>query len=162
MHSFKMLPATAIKSLLLFALVFLLSLTSLVDSSNDTDETGLSSTYSSIRIGVVLDLDSPMGAMLDLCLSMAHSDFYSVHSNYQTRLSLHRKNAKGQFGVGSAGGTSSFSLNFELLPAVESFRLIKDFLLSLLKDVACSPFVSFPPVRWEVTDSSYSDPQKTN
>ncbi|XP_071909558.1 glutamate receptor 2.7-like [Coffea arabica] len=93
-----------------------------IDSRNDTDETGLSSTHSSIRIGVVLDLDSPMGAMLDLCLSMAHSDFYSVHSNYQTRLSLHRKNAKGQFGVGSAGGTSSFSLNFELLPAVESFR----------------------------------------
>ncbi|KAL3535328.1 hypothetical protein ACH5RR_003789 [Cinchona calisaya] len=38
----------------------------------------------SIKIGV-LDLNSLMGAMIDLCLSMTYSDFYSVHSDYQTR-----------------------------------------------------------------------------
>ncbi|KAL2480996.1 Glutamate receptor 2.7 [Abeliophyllum distichum] len=50
--------------------------------------------YSLVHIGVVLDLDSSMGSMADLCISMALSDFYAQHSNYRTRLQLHTKNAE--------------------------------------------------------------------
>ncbi|KAL2502317.1 Glutamate receptor 2.8 [Forsythia ovata] len=50
--------------------------------------------YSLVHIGVVLDLDSSMGSMADLCINMALSDFYSEHSNYRTRLQLHTKNAE--------------------------------------------------------------------
>ncbi|KAL2502318.1 Glutamate receptor 2.7 [Forsythia ovata] len=50
--------------------------------------------YSLVHIGVVLDLDSSMGSIADLCINMALSDFYSEHSNYRTRLQLHTKNAE--------------------------------------------------------------------
>ncbi|KAK6162371.1 hypothetical protein DH2020_002212 [Rehmannia glutinosa] len=44
------------------------------------------------RVGVILDLsstDSPVGRIGMSCLSMAHSDFYSVHRDYKTRVFLH-------------------------------------------------------------------------
>ncbi|KAL0340029.1 UNVERIFIED_CONTAM: Glutamate receptor 2.8 [Sesamum radiatum] len=47
-----------------------------------------------VPIGVVLDLDSPLGTMADVCMEMAVSDFYAAHPNYSTRLRLHTKNAK--------------------------------------------------------------------
>ncbi|CAA2992720.1 glutamate receptor -like [Olea europaea subsp. europaea] len=53
------------------------------------------SQYSLVHIGVVLDLDSPMGSMADLCINMALSDFYLEHPNYRTRLHLRRKDAEG-------------------------------------------------------------------
>ncbi|KAK6273019.1 PREDICTED: glutamate receptor 2.7 isoform X1 [Theobroma cacao] len=39
---------------------------------------------------VVLDVNSKMGAMANICLSMALSDFYAKHPSYNTRLSLQR------------------------------------------------------------------------
>ncbi|XP_022858055.1 glutamate receptor 2.2-like [Olea europaea var. sylvestris] len=50
--------------------------------------------YSLVHVGLVLHLDSRMGSMVDLCINMALSDFYSEHTNYQTRLQLHTKDAK--------------------------------------------------------------------
>ncbi|KAI3449164.1 hypothetical protein Pfo_005829 [Paulownia fortunei] len=44
------------------------------------------------HVGVILDfdsVDSPVGRIGMSCLSMAHSDFYSIHGNYKTRLVLH-------------------------------------------------------------------------
>ncbi|KAK6159128.1 hypothetical protein DH2020_006442 [Rehmannia glutinosa] len=46
-----------------------------------------------VPIGVVLDLNSPLGFMADLCMKMAVSDFYEAHPKYKTRLKLHTKNA---------------------------------------------------------------------
>ncbi|KAL3532905.1 hypothetical protein ACH5RR_006426 [Cinchona calisaya] len=60
------------------------------------------STYSSVHIGVVLDSNTSMGAMVDLCISMALWDFYSVHSDYKTRLVLYRKDAQNYLDVASA------------------------------------------------------------
>ncbi|KAH7865526.1 hypothetical protein Vadar_007794 [Vaccinium darrowii] len=48
------------------------------------------------NVGVVLDLDSVVGRVGQSCLSMALSDFYSLHPNYTTRLSLHVRDSKGQ------------------------------------------------------------------
>ncbi|CDP02930.1 unnamed protein product [Coffea canephora] len=40
--------------------------------------------------------------MIDLCMSMALSDFYSIHSNYKTRLFLHTESAEEELDVASA------------------------------------------------------------
>ncbi|XWS73197.1 hypothetical protein CRYUN_Cryun02cG0105700 [Craigia yunnanensis] len=56
--------------------------------------TGLNETRDSTRLvynaGVVLDVNSKVSAMANICLSMALSDFYAEHPNYGTRLSLQR------------------------------------------------------------------------
>ncbi|KAL3535321.1 hypothetical protein ACH5RR_003782 [Cinchona calisaya] len=58
-------------------------------------------TYFSVNIGAVLNHNSSMGAMVDLCISMAIWDFYAVHSDYRTRLVLHRKDAQDELDVAS-------------------------------------------------------------
>ncbi|KAK2969963.1 hypothetical protein RJ640_008303, partial [Escallonia rubra] len=50
---------------------------------------------SEFQVGVVLDLDSPVGSTGLTYLSMAHSDFYSAHSNYTTKLVLHVSDSRG-------------------------------------------------------------------
>ncbi|XP_047950152.1 glutamate receptor 2.7-like isoform X2 [Salvia hispanica] len=47
-----------------------------------------------IPIGIVLDTKSPLGSMLNLCIEMAHSDFYAKNPNYDTMLHLHIRNAQ--------------------------------------------------------------------
>ncbi|KAK4404500.1 Glutamate receptor 2.9 [Sesamum angolense] len=56
-----------------------------------------------VPIGVVLDLDSPLGTVADVCMEMAVSDFYAAHPNYSTRLRLHTKNAKSVLEANFAG-----------------------------------------------------------
>ncbi|KAK4485547.1 hypothetical protein RD792_008190, partial [Penstemon davidsonii] len=70
----------------------------IVDVQNGTSKT----TKSLVQIGVVLDLNSPMGSMADSCMNMSISDFYSANPNYTTRLQLHTRNAKSVFDVSSA------------------------------------------------------------
>ncbi|CAA2958088.1 Hypothetical predicted protein [Olea europaea subsp. europaea] len=41
--------------------------------------------------------------MVDLCINMALSDFYSEHTNYQTRLQLHTRDAKSLLEANFAG-----------------------------------------------------------
>ncbi|XVE71770.1 hypothetical protein DITRI_Ditri10aG0178500 [Diplodiscus trichospermus] len=61
---------------------------------SEAAQTGENGTRDSTRLvyntGVVLDVNSKMGAMANMCLSMAVSDFYAEHPNYKTRLSLQR------------------------------------------------------------------------
>lgn len=56
-------------------------------------------TYVPVHIGVVLNLNSTMGAMADVCISMALEDFYYEHSDYTTRLVLHTKDAQNELDV---------------------------------------------------------------
>ncbi|KAL1541115.1 glutamate receptor 2.8-like [Salvia divinorum] len=60
-------------------------------TENGTSEGARSST---IPIGVVLDTNSPIGSMVDLCMKMAVEDFYEKHPTYATRLQLHNRNAE--------------------------------------------------------------------
>ncbi|KAG7966212.1 hypothetical protein I3843_08G039000 [Carya illinoinensis] len=41
-----------------------------------------------VPVGVVLDLNSPVGGVAERCMSMALSDFYAVNDDYNTRLAL--------------------------------------------------------------------------
>ncbi|PIN22004.1 Glutamate-gated kainate-type ion channel receptor subunit GluR5 [Handroanthus impetiginosus] len=50
------------------------------------------------QVGIILDLrsrDSPVGQIGMSCLSMAYSDFYSLHRDYKTRLVLHVRDSNG-------------------------------------------------------------------
>ncbi|XP_073150661.1 glutamate receptor 2.8-like [Henckelia pumila] len=76
---------------------FLVSLFLFLGFSSSSDVDYFSSTeqnHSLVHIGFILDLDSDFGSMVDLCINMAISDFYSDHPNYKTRLKLHTKDAK--------------------------------------------------------------------
>ncbi|KAJ0112131.1 hypothetical protein Patl1_03138 [Pistacia atlantica] len=47
-------------------------------------------------VGVILDMGSLEGKMIESCVSMAISDFYSLHSYYKTRVVLDTRDSKGQ------------------------------------------------------------------
>ena len=47
-----------------------------------------------IPVGVVLDLKSPMGRVVESYMSMACSDFYAVNRSYRTRLTLFAKDTE--------------------------------------------------------------------
>lgn len=49
-----------------------------------------------VAVGVILDMDSKQGKVIHSCISMAISDFYSLHNNYTTKLVLHTRDSKGQ------------------------------------------------------------------
>ncbi|BFG14669.1 hypothetical protein CerSpe_009430 [Prunus speciosa] len=46
-----------------------------------------------IPVGVVLDLNSSVGAIAESCMTMALSDFYAKHAHYRTRLDLLTRNS---------------------------------------------------------------------
>ncbi|KAK8683103.1 hypothetical protein V6N13_039171 [Hibiscus sabdariffa] len=54
-----------------------------------------STTKSVYDISVGGGVDSEMGAMVNICMSMALSDFYAKHPNFETRLSLRTWNSLG-------------------------------------------------------------------
>ncbi|XP_021274795.1 glutamate receptor 1.2-like [Herrania umbratica] len=49
-----------------------------------------------VHVGVILDMGSLEGKILQRCISMAISDFYSGHHYYKTRLVLHTRDSKGE------------------------------------------------------------------
>ncbi|OIT38033.1 glutamate receptor 2.8 [Nicotiana attenuata] len=59
---------------------------------------------SNFQVGVILDLKSVVGSMGLSCMSIALSDFYSIHSNYSTRLSLHVRDSQEQAIEAAAAG----------------------------------------------------------
>lgn len=48
----------------------------------------------SFDVGIVLDLESTLGKMSNVCISMALDDFYTTHNNYNTKLILHWRDSK--------------------------------------------------------------------
>ncbi|CAA3014999.1 glutamate receptor -like [Olea europaea subsp. europaea] len=74
--------------LLLQFLISLLLLPSLGTEQNSTDS------IINVQVGVVLDLDSPVGRIGKDCLYKARSDFYSFHRNHTTKLVLHLRDSK--------------------------------------------------------------------
>ncbi|XP_012831250.1 PREDICTED: glutamate receptor 2.8-like [Erythranthe guttata] len=57
---------------------------------------------STVGIGLVLDMNSTFGTMVNMCMDMAVSDFYKAHPNHITRLQLHKKDAKSVLDVNVA------------------------------------------------------------
>ncbi|XP_027173567.1 glutamate receptor 2.5-like isoform X2 [Coffea eugenioides] len=98
-------------------------------------------THFSVHIGTVLDYNTSMGAMADLCISMALSDFYAVHSDYQTRLVLHTKYAHDELD----GASAVFELmqNEEVHSILGPQMLTEDEFVVQLGGKAHVPVISF-------------------
>lgn len=56
-----------------------------------------------VKIGLVVDLNSSMGVMVESCITMAQSDFYKTHPSYRTKLVFHTKNSHNVFAAASGG-----------------------------------------------------------
>lgn len=48
-----------------------------------------------IHVGLILDAQSWVGKIVDSCISMAISDFYSQNCHYQTKLVVHTRDSGG-------------------------------------------------------------------
>lgn len=81
-------------SLLCLVLLFFSCFVSLYGSGDVIENRSASDSVKSVvHIGVVLDLNSPFGSSVEICMRMAVYDFYKAHPDYTTRLQLHVKNA---------------------------------------------------------------------
>ncbi|XWS68671.1 hypothetical protein CRYUN_Cryun04dG0111000 [Craigia yunnanensis] len=56
-------------------------------------------TKTSVHVGVILDLTSPVGSVANACIPMAISDFYAAHPNFRTRLFLHLRDSDDVLGA---------------------------------------------------------------
>ncbi|KAL8466481.1 hypothetical protein ACS0TY_035533 [Phlomoides rotata] len=75
-----------------FILLSLLLLTSFCTAlSNSFD-----SNTAKADVGVILDLDTPLGKIYRTCISMAIEDFYSKHQNYTTMIVPHFRDSRTQ------------------------------------------------------------------
>ncbi|KAL9157265.1 hypothetical protein ABFS82_09G131900 [Erythranthe guttata] len=72
-----------------FSLISLISLLFISSSNAQTNNT-------TFQVGVILDADSLIGRIGNTSLSFALSDFYSINSNYSTRIVLHTRDSKGR------------------------------------------------------------------
>ncbi|XP_019051430.1 PREDICTED: glutamate receptor 2.8-like [Nelumbo nucifera] len=82
-----------------------------------TGQNGSPKTTSPIPVGVVLDLNSTVGEMARVCIDMALSEFYAVHTNYRTKVVLHTRNSKGD-------AVNAASAAFDLLKSKEVQAII--------------------------------------
>ena len=68
---------------------------------NRTRDDGLGN---EIHVGVILDIGSWQGKVIQSCISMAISDFYSLQKSHKARVILHWRNSQGDpFRALSAG-----------------------------------------------------------
>ncbi|KAL5802814.1 hypothetical protein ACOSQ4_031119 [Xanthoceras sorbifolium] len=63
---------------------------------DDDDDKDGSVAEEEIHVGVILDMGSWEGKTLQTCISMAISDFYTIHDYYKTRVVLHTRDSKGE------------------------------------------------------------------
>ncbi|KAJ4958247.1 hypothetical protein NE237_025358 [Protea cynaroides] len=77
-----------------FFLLFLL-LTSFHTSFTEAQEYSSPNNPGLFHVGVVLDLDSVVGKVAQRCISMALSDYYAVHPNYNSKIVLHVRDSRG-------------------------------------------------------------------
>ncbi|KAL3535326.1 hypothetical protein ACH5RR_003787 [Cinchona calisaya] len=109
----------------------------IADGTNGTAEP----THFSVRVGAVLDSNSSMGAAEDLCISMAHSDFYALHPDYRTRIDLRRKYAGDELDVASA--VLELIKNEEVHSILGPQTWTEDKFIVELGAKACVPVISF-------------------
>ena len=66
-----------------------------------------------LNVGVILDMESPVGKIAESCIHMAISDFYAANPNYQTKIALSWRDSKAKIITAfSAGTVTNHSLTF--------------------------------------------------
>ena len=81
------------KKVILFSSFLFFSLNLIERYPTDAQNNNLNA-RTSFDVGIVLDLESPLGKMSSICISMALEDFYTTHNNYTTELILHWRDSK--------------------------------------------------------------------
>ncbi|KAH7544165.1 hypothetical protein JRO89_XS15G0120300 [Xanthoceras sorbifolium] len=96
LHIFKM--NTSNRAWLFIVLILLLSFVGPFSAQriDDDDDKDGSVAEEEIHVGVILDMGSWEGKTLQTCISMAISDFYTIHDYYKTRVVLHTRDSKGE------------------------------------------------------------------
>ncbi|KAK1569083.1 hypothetical protein Q3G72_032316 [Acer saccharum] len=74
----------------------MISLVGPVLSAQSFDETHQGMVEEEIHVGVILNMGSRESKIVQNCISMAISDFYSLHSYYKTRVIFHTGDSKGE------------------------------------------------------------------
>lgn len=75
------------------------------------------------HVGVILDMHSPVGRIGNSCLSIAHSDFYSVHNDYKTRLVLHPIDSNGSLTDAAIAGKSIITLIMIYIKQLSNYHI---------------------------------------
>lgn len=58
-------------------------------------------------VGVILDLDTPLGKIYKTCISMSIEDFYFKHENYSTRIEPHFRDSRTDVVAATSSGNSN-------------------------------------------------------
>ncbi|KAL5562233.1 hypothetical protein UlMin_031980 [Ulmus minor] len=63
---------------------------------SQTDHDHVNDVVNQVNVGVILDMESTEGKIVHSCISMAISDFYTLHTNYTTKLVLNTRDSERQ------------------------------------------------------------------
>ncbi|XP_023751768.2 glutamate receptor 1.4 [Lactuca sativa] len=95
-----------------------------------------------IGVGIILNMESPMGKAIHSCITMAISDFYALRHSYKTRIVIHTRDSEGD-------PDKALSSVYNLLKKAKVQAIIgpethlPSKLLSLAADKAAVPIFSF-------------------
>nr|GME14614.1 glutamate receptor 2.2-like [Ipomoea batatas] len=96
---------------------------------------------SDVKIGVVVDLKSAMGAMLNSCVAMAFSEFYSSHSNHRKTLDLRIKDVDSELDELSA--VMQLLENEEVHGIIRLLNFTESSIVAALANQSHVPTISF-------------------
>nr|KAJ0191272.1 hypothetical protein LSAT_V11C800427600 [Lactuca sativa] len=113
-------------------------------------------------VGIILDMESPMGKAIHSCITMAISDFYALRHSYKTRIVIHTRDSEGD-------PDKALSSAYNLLKKAKVQAIIgpethlPSKLLSLAADKAAVPIFSFAspssrehPFLFQIKQDEYS------
>ncbi|KAK8602001.1 hypothetical protein V6N12_051823 [Hibiscus sabdariffa] len=113
-----------------FLFIFFSSFFHIKSETGCTSGLNVESTKSVYDIGVGGGVDSEMGAMLNICMSMALSDFYAEHPNHATRLSQQTWDSLGAVGAAASAVGSSAEASIAIKIADSSSPSCSPFLIT--------------------------------
>lgn len=99
------------ETFLFFFLLLFSSCSSQPTPPMDTEMGSDGPSSSPFKVGVIVDLGSPVGKIARLCMQIAVSDFYAEHPSYATRLDLHFRDSRRDPVTAASAGTVSLKLD---------------------------------------------------
>ncbi|KAL1211573.1 Glutamate receptor 1.1 [Cardamine amara subsp. amara] len=123
-----------LSSLVILFLLFSTKIKSEVADSND-------GVYKEVRVGLVLDLSSTEGKILETSFALALSDFYSINKGYRTRVTVRSRDSQGDPILALAAATNLLkTAKVEVIVGAQSLQEAK--LLATISEKAKVPVIS--------------------
>ncbi|KAL0459024.1 UNVERIFIED_CONTAM: Glutamate receptor 1.4 [Sesamum latifolium] len=98
-----------------------------------------------INIGVIVDMGSWTGQVVQSCIKMATSDFYNINTQYKTRIALHWKDSKGD-SLHFIAAALDLLENLEVQAIIVSDISDEELFLARLADEVNVPLLSFSSI----------------